>query len=301
MENIGWLLLGIFYVGPYVIAAAILVGYFVYVVRIGFGQSRKVGAFAIIAIAMVLSIPAYSLFIRYQNALNTACGTGVGIHAYEYPSPDAYVLTNVWNTAGGNWHRSDATIKEAILNVAHERVPYVEIMDSTENMVPYGVIGAFSRVRGIPFGSGYYKIYLDSSGAQQCRWRTPEDFDPSLYRLYLSYEKNHETNQSLREKMPGKRCVAIDYVAKSNARYLVEILLNTELEPRVFKHEIRVSDTENKNRLIGDSIAYEYRPDGVIASLAFGFASKRKLPSCPQDMLAGEPLHTILNMYVKRS
>ena len=114
------------------------------------------------------------------------------------------------------------------------------------------------------------------------------------YESYLEASREHRLNEKLMAAEAGKECVAVDYVAAPGAPYAIEFALEQPVTAKIVRHEIRVVDVRAARALVGNSVAYEFRSEGVYDSAAFWIGTGKAHPKCPMNLLEGRPLARIL-------
>lgn len=297
MELVGWVALGLFYAGPYILGAVLFMAA---VVALGWGAflvNRKVGLAVLMAILVGSAVAIQVFVLRGPTAFNRACNSGTGVRVLKQVQTDGYALAYASDMGAGLARMSDATLEDSIINVANRRVAYAEVQDwTTDESRRYGVAGELAKMRTSAQSAGYFKVYVDTLGAPQCRWLMPEDTGKLPYHLYLAHGREHALNDKLRSGEPGKECVAIEYLAAPSARYAVEFALNQPVEAKVVRHEIRVVDLQDARALVGNSVAYEYQSTGVYDSVAFWVGNGKGHSRCPINMLEGKPVQAILGL-----
>lgn len=296
MEWLAWALLGLFYVGPYVLVALLCLGTVVVVAWGAFIINRALGFVTLAAIVVGAGIAGHIYLVQGPSSFNAACGSGTGIRVLKNVQAKSYVLSYARDLNAGLAKTSDATVEDAIMNVANARVEYVELQDWNDGSRPYGIPGQLAKFRDSTAGPGYFKVYVAASGSRQCRWLMPEDVESLPYRSYLSYGLEHRLNAKLLAPEDGKRCVAVDYVTSPAARYAIEFSLDQRITKNLVKHEIRVVDLGDDKALIGDSVAYQHKAEGVYSSVAFWVGNGKRHPRCPMNLLEGQPVRRILNV-----
>lgn len=226
---------------------------------------------------------------------NSACSSGVGVLRYKNVKAEPYLLNFTKNSGDGLSNSSDATIPKAIFYVAKGYVKYIEIQDLKNSSRSYRLFDKLAQFRKPHVGLGYFKIYVDSIGSSQCRWLMPEDVGRLPYPDYLTSKQEHKLSSKLEELDTNKHCVAVDYVPSPSANYAVEFLLNQTISEKIIKHAIQLVDLNNNNELVGESIAYEYKPSGVWDSVAFWVGNGKRHSRRPLNLLLGRPIYEILN------
>jgi hypothetical protein len=308
MELLGWFFLYLFYAGPYIIEALLVVAATVAAAWIAFAINRRLGIATVAVIVAGAGISGYIYLdlVQGPSAFNAACNSGTGVRVFKDVQAQSYVLTYVRNIDHSPAYHSDATVEDAISNVAYRDVEYVEVQDWNDASHPYGVRGHLAKFRNQTIGPGYFKIYVASLGSPQCRWLMPQDVEglPFGYKSYLAYKLEHHLNARIeatddpRLEAPhgSKQCVAVDYVTSPSAHYEIEFLLDRPISENVVKHEIRVVDLRDNRALIGNSVAYQHKADGEYARAAFWAGGAKRHPTCPINLLKGHPVWQILKV-----
>ena len=296
MELLAWILYGALLIGPYIALAIFCVVVVGVVIWGGFVVNRAVGFGTLAIVAAGAGLAAHRYMLQPAKIFNAACNSGIGIRVAKDAAADSYLIAYVPNFRAGLAWSTDATIEDAIANVAAGRVPYVEVEDWNDDSRRYTVAGELTKFRQPASGGGYFKLNVGSLGSPQCRWLMPEDVGKLPYHTYLSYRLNHPLNQQLLTAQRGKQCVAVDYVAAATARYAVEFSLDQPIDRNLVKHEIRIVDLQDGKALIGNSVAYQYKTEGVYTSTAFWIGNGKRHATCPMNLLAGKPLLRILKI-----
>ena len=295
MELFAWLLYAIFYIGPYLIVAILVVLFISVICRVSFALSERIGILIITLIIIVGGIAGYLYMRQGPMDFNSACSSGVGVLRYKNVKAEPYLLNFTKNSGDGLSNSSDATVLDAIFYVAEGYVKYVEIQDLKDSSRSYWLLDKLAQFRKPNVGLGYFKIYVDSIGSSKCRWLMPEDVGRLPYPIYLTSKQEHKLSSKLDELDTNKHCVAVDYVPSPSANYAVEFLLNQHISKKIIKHEIQFVDLKNNNELVGESIAYEYKSSGVWDSVAFWVGNGKRHSRCPINLLLGRPIYEILN------
>jgi hypothetical protein len=295
MELLAWAIFALFAIGPYVAFAVGVLAVLVFVTRGSFRINRRVGYFVASAITAGAGALGYVYVVRGPEAFAAACNSGVGIRVFMDVKAESYVLTYAPNFANGYLRMTDATLEDAILAVAKGAVRYVEVQDWNSDEHRYGVPGRLAEFRDLSEGAGYFKVFLATLAHPKCRWLLPRDVKMP-YGIYLSHPINHEVNQKLRSSATEEKCVALEYVTSASSRYPIKFSINQPISDNLVKHEIRVVDQHAGDDLVGQSVAYEHKTDGVYASVAFWVGSGKQHRTCPMNLLEGRPVHQILKI-----
>ncbi|HJV93349.1 MAG TPA: hypothetical protein VJ572_07695 [Azonexus sp.] len=296
MEILAWGLYGLLLVGPYIVAFfGIYVAVFL-LWKLSFRSKTKTGYAIAGAIFISASGLAYIYLVKGPSDFNAACASGTGVNIFKNVKANSYALTNPGNLDRGYTNTTDATLEQAILNVAYKKLQFVELLETSdaENLSRIHDSGK-SHIDGLT-PANYGKLSIAPRGSKQCRWLMPEDIAPLDYRTYISYGVNHKLNEALFVKAEGKECVAIESVSSISSSYLIEFYLSQQVADNLQKHEIRVVDLSANREVVGNMVAYEYVANNVYSSVAFWIGNGREHSRCPMNLLEGNGIHKILQI-----
>lgn len=296
MEILAWGLYGLLLVGPYLITfVGICVAVFL-LWKSSFRSKTKTGYAIAGAIFIGVSGLVYIYLVKGPSDFNTACASGTGVNVLKNVKANSYALTKPGNLDRGYTNTTDATLEQAILNVAYKKLQFVELLESsdTENSPRTNGVRE-SHIDGFT-PANYGKLSIAPRGSKQCRWLMPEDIAPLDYRTYISYGVNNKLNEALFVKAEGKECVAIESVSSLSSSYLIEFYLSQQVADNLLKHEIRVVDLRANREVVGNVVAYEFIANNVYSSVAFWIGNGREHSRCPMNLLEGNGIHKILQI-----
>jgi hypothetical protein len=299
MDTIGWLILGIWLIGPIVGTAVGVCIAIPLIPWVAFKVNKKVGYATLCAVVVGTGSVAYWYVVRAAFNYSSACGRDSGIQIIRNVQANSYTLMRPgkanWNRAYGYPRDSDATIGAAITYVVNKRVQFVELQAPANGPYLNDYLGSMLEYRKPEFSDGYFKIFVTNRGSSKCRWLMPDDVPSLRYQQYLHESLSHELNKALQIAADGKECVAIDYVPLRLSDYSIEFSIAENVEGNLYKHEIRVKDRRANNTLVGKAVAYEYASDYIFASAAFRLGNGGQSSVCPEGGLTGSVLRKILN------
>lgn len=297
MEIIPWILYGLFYIGPYIFGFSILVFCIVAIQKLAFRKDRKLGYAVLAVISVGLGWPVYKYLLFAPSTFNSACASGAGLKTFKQVRADSYVLNYAPNHGGGYLHGTDATVETAILNVALKKVRFVELQDSQDPSYATGAHSSrLAKFRTKLPNPGYFHVFTARRGSPQCAWLMPEDVKPLRYEIYLSYGMNHDLNKKLLSEDGSPECIAVEYVQRPSAEYVIDFSIAKKINDSLVEHSIRALDRRANNAVIGEMVAYEHKADSVYASVAFWLSNGTRHPRCPLNLFEGNVVHSLLSV-----
>ncbi|MCL2886071.1 MAG: hypothetical protein FWF20_04670 [Betaproteobacteria bacterium] len=297
MEALGWLIYGLFLVGPYIAVALLFVFSFVAISKIAFRVNKKIGIGVTVVLTFCATLALYRFSLAPIMTFNAACDSGIGEKVYKNVRAHSYVLNYGESYKGGYINNTDATFEDAILNVANKKIQFVELQDLSD--LNYAYASHASRLLNFRVKSaklGYFRLSVGHIGDPSCAWLMPEDVKPLAYHIYISYGIDHELNLLLKSGDKSKECISVNYVERPSAGYAIDISIAQPINNNVVKHQVQAIDRNANSELIGEVTAYEYKTSSVYASVAFWMLNNKRHSRCPMNPLEGRIVRSMLNI-----